>query len=946
MSRREVVLPYMFDGFQSVDTFMVIETNHAFDCILGMLWLARYQPKINWLARSVKRRSDFDMSEGFTHLLVSPRDWPHVTVVDQLSTTQSMHRASDGPLCVACSAVVHDVHGRRSPRRRVENDIAVEQGLPHANEMTVEQGLLHVTKVTVEQGLPYDDSTGEVDHDHLRLEDVATSPKDAKSNIQLPVISWKHFLRHLKVSEIELICLITDADSVSPMVNAASASDDISARPKSTELKSAREEHFENAVIPAKLPAGRGVHHEIDLAPSTKYCVTRQWPLPRDQVKAIDDFFENRAGHVRERISPHSSQTFCVKKATGGWRIVHAFNKLNDATIPAQTPIPRKDMVLDSMSGSVIYSVIDLTDGSYQILIRECDAPLTAVSTPSGMLWEWLVMPQVALKETSSAVDVHLQHLRQVFRVMRDNKRYANLKKCIFCAPDIPVLGCYVSKNGVRADPEKVTSICSWLTPMSPTELPQWLGMTNYLHKYTKNYAKRREAFDAVKTSLASAPILMLPDDAKLFHFVYDTGDFLIGCALMQIDDDERKNPVHSRELFAMRYTLIKFRVYLLGEETFAVYTDHASQRTAMKSPHLLHRMARWLSFFAEYNFVVHYKPGKNNIRVRRPGYDPRNSLGHQQANDEDDEDACASCVAPELIPRAESANAYEYDTTYSKIMNYLRSPSDVKLAEMFRSQQSQIDRYSLDDNLLVYSIDKFDALRVVIPNDADLCLRIIHEFHDAPIGGHLGREKTFAALSRAFFWPHMYKWVRKWVRTCEICQRVKTVELDFVFVLPPDDHGRTGVLVFVDRFSKMVHFVPVSAVTAEESAVHLIDTVFRYHGMPVSIVSDRNPRFTSAFWSKVFEIVGTKLKMSTGAHLETDGQTERVNGIVEDVLQRYETIFQNWSSFLPLPEFAINNADNASMGVTSLFINNARHPRVPTLRAVGPPPHPRGSTL
>ncbi|KAE9340566.1 hypothetical protein PF008_g11044 [Phytophthora fragariae] len=86
----------------------------------------------------------------------------------------------------------------------------------------------------------------------------------------------------------------------------------------------------------------------------------REWPLPRDQVQAIDDFFEGRrkAGHVRESISPHSSPTFCVKKATGGWCIVHGFNKLNDATIPAQTPIPRKDMVLDTMSGSVIYSAI------------------------------------------------------------------------------------------------------------------------------------------------------------------------------------------------------------------------------------------------------------------------------------------------------------------------------------------------------------------------------------------------------------------------------------------------------------------------------------------------------------------------------------------------------------------------------------------------------------
>ena len=119
---------------------------------------------------------------------------------------------------------------------------------------------------------------------------------------------------------------------------------------------------------------------------------------------------------MRESISPHSSPTFCVKKATGGWRIVHAFNKLNDATIPAQTPIPRKDMVLDTMSGSEIYSAIDLTDGFYQILMRESDIPLTAVSTPSGMLSEWLVMPQ-GLKNAPAAFN---RMVTQVFRPLRD----------------------------------------------------------------------------------------------------------------------------------------------------------------------------------------------------------------------------------------------------------------------------------------------------------------------------------------------------------------------------------------------------------------------------------------------------------------------------------------------------------------------------------------------
>ncbi|KAE9277486.1 hypothetical protein PF001_g25631 [Phytophthora fragariae] len=390
--------------------------------------------------------------------------------------------------------------------------------------------------------------------------------------------------------------------------------------------------------VPAALPPDRGVRHEIDLVPGAKYCVTRQWPLSRDQVEAIDAFFEGRrqAGHVRESLSPHSSPTFCVKKATGGWRIVHAFNKLNDATIPAQTPIPRKDMVLDTMSGSTKFSAIDLMDGFYQILMREADVPLTAVSTPSGMLWEWLAMPQ-GLKNAPATfnrmvsnllrpyrdcapsyfddifihshaadgmtdVEMHLQHLRQVFEVMRENKLYANLKKCIFCAPEILVLGSYVSTEGVRADPEKIEAICAWPAPQDQKQFRQWLGFATYLHHYSKNFAatirplsqllkadaawswrpEHQTAFDAVKTSLSTAPVLMLPDHSKPFHVVCDASDFAIGCALMQFNDEgrervvsyqsrqlkpaERNYPVHDKELLAMRYALIKFRVYLLGE--------------------------------------------------------------------------------------------------------------------------------------------------------------------------------------------------------------------------------------------------------------------------------------------------------------------------------------------------------------------------------------------
>uniref|UniRef100_A0AAV1UZP0 Reverse transcriptase n=1 Tax=Peronospora matthiolae TaxID=2874970 RepID=A0AAV1UZP0_9STRA len=94
--------------------------------------------------------------------------------------------------------------------------------------------------------------------------------------------------------------------------------------------------------VPCELPEDQGSRHEIELKPGSKYCVMKQWPLPRGQVTEIDKFFADRlaADHVRESTSSHSSPTFCVRKAAGGSRIVHAFNKLNAAAVPAQTPIP------------------------------------------------------------------------------------------------------------------------------------------------------------------------------------------------------------------------------------------------------------------------------------------------------------------------------------------------------------------------------------------------------------------------------------------------------------------------------------------------------------------------------------------------------------------------------------------------------------------------------
>ena len=155
---------------------------------------------------------------------------------------------------------------------------------------------------------------------------------------------------------------------------------------------------------------------------------------------------------------------------------------------------------------------------------------------------------------------------------------------------------------------------------------------------------------------------------------------------------------------------------------------------------------------------------------------------------------------------------------------------------------------------------------------------------------------------------------------------------MDFVFGLPKDGHGNTGIVVFVDRLSKMAHLAAVpDSIDGEGTAQLFIDRVFRQHGLPVAIVSDRDPRFTSKFWKSIFQVLGTRLDMSTADHPQTDGQTERVNRVVEDILRSVcaETP-RRWSSMLPVVEFALNNSVHASTGYTPFYVNGLTHPRVP----------------
>jgi hypothetical protein len=266
---------------------------------------------------------------------------------------------------------------------------------------------------------------------------------------------------------------------------------------------------------------------------------------------------------------------------------------------------------------------------------------------------------------------------------------------------------------------------------------------------------------------------------------------------------------------------------------------------------------------------------------------------------------------------------------------------------------------FKTTDNLR--DLDYSDGLyflrgRLCVPHLPQLKQQLIREHHDAPFASHPGIRRTLESLARYYVWPFMARDVQGYVLSCSSCQQNKVqnqkpkgllqplpvparrwsdISLDLITNLPPaQDTGNDAIFVVVDRLSKMAHFIPTKkTVTAQELAHLFVKEIFRLHGVPQTIVSDRDPRFTSEFGSTVLQRLGSKLHMSTAYHPETDGQTERTNRTLEEMLRHYcgEPSHQaQWEILLPLAEFAYNSTPQTSTGKSPLFLNYGQDPLTP----------------
>ena len=198
---------------------------------------------------------------------------------------------------------------------------------------------------------------------------------------------------------------------------------------------------------------------------------------------------------------------------------------------------------------------------------------------------------------------------------------------------------------------------------------------------------------------------------------------------------------------------------------------------------------------------------------------------------------------------------------------------------------------------------------RIWLPSNSSFIKQLLEEFHQSHTGGHMGIQKTLQRLHDNFTWASIKEDTRKFVTACATCQHTKydnckpvgllcplpmptlpweDLSMDFITGLP-SYHGNTCIFVIVDHFSKGLHLgmLPIQH-TAHTVALLFIDRVGRLHGMPKSIVSDRDPLFISKFWRELFTLSGTKLRLSSSYHPQSEGQTEVANRIIEQYLRAF----------------------------------------------------------
>ena len=700
-------------------------------------------------------------------------------------------------------------------------------------------------------------------------------------------------------------------------------------------------------------------------------------------------------GLIRPSSSPWGCPAIFVKKKDHSLRMCVDYRPLNAVTIKNKYPLPRIDILFDQLVGAKVFSKIDLRSGYHQIKIRSEDIPKTAFSTRYGLyeylvmsfgltnapahfmyLMNSVFMPELDkfvvvfiddILIYSKTKEEHAEHLRIVLQRLRDHQLYAKFSKCEFWLNKVPFLGHVISEEGIAVDPGKVQEVLEWKAPKCVKDIRSFLGLAGYYRRFIPNFSKIskpmtellkkdqkfewdeecEQAFRTLKKHLTTAPVLAQPDITKSFDVYCDASGTGLGCVLMQegrviayasrqLRKHEEHYPTHDLELASVVLALKIWRHYLLGN-LVNLYTDHKSLKYFFTQQDLNMRQRRWLELIKDYELEIHYHPGKANVVA-----DALSRKSHCNLSEAQPEEPSLR-VLPygalhnlALVPtlREEVAAAQKKDEGIAHIRQRIK----LGTAKCFREDEEGIIWF---------------GNRLVVPKDLELRRKILDEAHLSKYSIHPGSNKMYQALKEKFWWTRMKREVARYVGECDTCQRIKAdhlkkagllqplsipswkwedISMDFIVGLPPTFRKHDSIWVIVDRLTKSAHFIPVhTTYVIKQYAELYISRVLCLHGVPKTIISDRGTQFLSRFWEHLHDSLGTELIKGSAYHPETDGQTERLNQVVEDMLRACVlTSGKNWDEHLPLAEFSYNNSYHESIGMSPFEALYGRSCRTP----------------
>ena len=724
----------------------------------------------------------------------------------------------------------------------------------------------------------------------------------------------------------------------------------------------------------SSLPPHRPYDCRIDLMPGAPLPTSKLYNISKPEREAMETYITESlaAGLIRPSSSPVGAGFFFVDKKDKSLRPCIDYRGLNDITVKNKYPLPLIDSAFNSLHQAAVFTKLDLRNAYHLVRVKEGDEWKTAFNTPLGH-FEYLVMPfgltnapavfQCLINDVlrdmlnrfvfvylddilifSRSLQEHVQHVRLVLQRLLENRLFVKAEKCDFHVSSISFLGFVVEKGQFRTDPAKVKAVADWPVPTNRKQLQRFLGFANFYRRFIRNYSRvaspltkltslknpfswspeASAAFTQLKNLFCSAPVLSHPDPAAQFVVEVDASESGVGAVLSQrspsdqklhpcaffsrqLSPAERNYDVGNRELLAVVLAFKEWRHWLEGaSQPFVVWSDHKNLSYLRSARRLNSRQARWALFLGRFNFTLTYRPGSRNVKP-----DALSRLFALPASAEPPEDTIlpSSCVV--------GAATWEVEKMVQEAQVNAQIPAECPSGILFVPQSARSS--------------------------------VLQWAHASKVACHPGVHRTLTLLRQRFWWPSITIDTREFVLACTVCARNKAshrppagllrplpiphrpwshIAVDFVTGLPPSE-GNSVILTIVDRFSKSAHFVPLPKLpTAFDTANILVQHVFRLHGLPQDIVSDRGPQFTSRVWKTFCRAIGATVSLSSGFHPQTNGQSERANQDLEATLRCVAAKHPaSWSTYLSWVEYSHNTLVSSATGVSPFKAANGYQP-------------------